>query len=186
LVRFSELLLKIPDGLGAILSKQKKALGSNFLPSWAEKCSAGQKKALASTILLSTRSLALDIFLPPPIEASSARLCPVLYRLTPSFPPCLPPPPPWLPVHQCNMEGGVDQAIIDRWQLRRLVRRDGHPRRGRSLAEEDNDGYCWRMDDPPDDVMAAVMLLDEHREKTSELSTLCEDDHTQHECAAGA
>ena len=42
------------------------------------------------------------------------------------------------------------------------------------------------MDDPPDDVIAAVMRLDERREKTAELSALCEDDHTQHECAAGA
>ena len=42
------------------------------------------------------------------------------------------------------------------------------------------------MDDPPDDVIAAVMCLDERREKTAELSALCEDDHTQHECAAGA
>ena len=42
------------------------------------------------------------------------------------------------------------------------------------------------MDDPPDDVIAAVTRLDERREKTTELSALCEDDHTQHECAAGA
>ena len=84
------------------------------------------------------------------------------------------------------MEGGVDQAIIDRWQLRRLVRGDGRPGRGQSLAEEDNGDYCWRMDDPPDDVIAAVMVLDESREKTAELYALCEDDHTQHECAASA
>ena len=80
------------------------------------------------------------------------------------------------------MEGRVDQAIIDRWQLRRWVRGDGRPGRGLSLAEEDDDEYRWRMDDPPDDVIAAVMCLDERREKTAELSALCEDDHTQHEC----
>jgi hypothetical protein len=84
------------------------------------------------------------------------------------------------------MEGGVDKAIVDCWQLRRLVREDGRPGNGRSLAEEDNDEYHWRMDDPPDDVIAAVTHLDERREKTAELSALCEDDHTQHECAAGA
>ena len=77
------------------------------------------------------------------------------------------------------MEGGVDQAIIDRRQLRRLVRGDGRPGRGQSLAEEDDDEYCWRMDDPLDDVIAA-------REKTAELFALCKDDHTQHECAASA
>ena len=71
-----------------------------------------------------------------------------------------------------NMEGGGDQAIIDSWQLR--------------LAEEDDDDYRWRMESPPDDVIAAVTRLDERREKTAELSTLCEDDHTQHECVAGA
>jgi len=43
-----------------------------------------------------------------------------------------------------NMEGGGNQAIIDRWQLR--------------LAEEDDDDYCWRMDSPPDDVIAAVCV----------------------------
>ena len=84
------------------------------------------------------------------------------------------------------MEGGVDQAIIDCWQLRRLVRGDGRPGRGRSLQEEDDDEYRWRMDDPPDDVIAAVTRLDERREKTAELSPLCEDNHTQHACAAGA
>jgi len=83
------------------------------------------------------------------------------------------------------MEGGVDQAIIDRWQLCRLVRGDGRPGRGRSLAEEDDDEYRWRMDNPPDDVIAAVTRLDEHREKTAELSALLKVDHTQHECAAG-
>ena len=84
------------------------------------------------------------------------------------------------------MEGGVDQAIIDRWQLRRLVRGDGRPGRGQSLAEEDDDKYRWRMDDPPDDVIAVVTRLDKCREKTAEFSALYEDDHTQHECAASA
>ena len=81
---------------------------------------------------------------------------------------------------------GGRPGYLDRWQLRRLVRGDGRPGRGLSLAEEDDDEYRWRMDDPPDDVIAAVMRLDERREKTAELSALCEDDHTQHECAAGA
>ena len=59
------------------------------------------------------------------------------------------------------MEGGVDQAIIDRWQLRRLVKGDGRSGRGRSLMEEDDNEYRGRMDDPPDDVIAAVTRLDE-------------------------
>ena len=42
------------------------------------------------------------------------------------------------------------------------------------------------MEFPPDDVIAAVTHLDERREKTAELSPLCEDNHTQHACAAGA
>ena len=42
------------------------------------------------------------------------------------------------------------------------------------------------MEDPPDDVIAAVTRLDERREKTAELSALCEDDHMQHEFAVGA
>jgi len=47
------------------------------------------------------------------------------------------------------MEGGGDQAIIDRWQLR--------------LAEEDDDDYRWRMDSPPDDVIAAVTHMADER-----------------------
>ena len=82
------------------------------------------------------------------------------------------------------MDGVADRDIFDRWQKRRLVRRDDE--RGRSLAEEDDDEYRHRMDDPPDDVVAAWMRLDECREKTAELSPLYKDDHTQHECAAGA
>ena len=56
------------------------------------------------------------------------------------------------------MEGVADRDIVDRWQKRRLVRRDDE--RGRSLAEEDNDEYCHRMDDPPDYVVAAWTRLD--------------------------
>ena len=48
--------------------------------------------------------------------------------------------------------------------------------------EEDDKEYRWRMDDPPDDVIAAVAPLGECREKTAELSALCKDNHTQHEC----
>ena len=143
----------------------------------------GSSASLCPVLYRSTPSFPPS--LPPPIEASSASLCPILYRSMPSFPPCCPPPPPRLPVHQRNMEGGVDQAIIDHWQLRCLVRGDGRPGRGRSLAEEDDDEYRWRMDDPPDDVIAAVTRLDERREKTAELSALWKVDHTQHECAAG-
>ena len=51
------------------------------------------------------------------------------------------------------MEGVADRDIVDRWQKRRLVRRDDE--RGRSLAEEDNDEYRYRMDDPPEYVVAA-------------------------------
>ena len=52
--------------------------------------------------------------------------------------------------------------------------------------EEDDDEYRWRMDNPPDDVIAVVTRLDKCREKTAEFSALYEDDHTQHECAASA
>ena len=82
------------------------------------------------------------------------------------------------------MEGVANRDIADRWQKRCLVRRDDS--RGQSLAEEDDDEYCHRMDDPPDDVVAAWMRLDECREKTAKLSPLYKDDHTQHECATGA
>ena len=78
------------------------------------------------------------------------------------------------------MEGGVDRDIIARWQRRRLVRGDGRPGRGRNLEEEDDNEYRARMDDPPDDVVAAVTRLSEHREKTAK------DNLTQHKCAAGA
>ena len=44
------------------------------------------------------------------------------------------------------------------------------------LEEEDDDKYAWRMNDPLNDFLAA-------RRK---LSSLCKDNHTQHECAAGA
>jgi hypothetical protein len=46
-----------------------------------------------------------------------------------------------------NMEWRGDQASIDRWQLR--------------LAEEDDDDYCWRMNSPPDEVIAAVTRIEE-------------------------
>ena len=72
------------------------------------------------------------------------------------LPPLLSPLSPQLPVHQRNMEGRVDRAIIDRWRQRRLVRGDGRPGRGRGLEEEDNDEYQPRMEFPPDDVVAAV------------------------------
>jgi hypothetical protein len=79
------------------------------------------------------------------------------------------------------MEGRVDQSIIDHWQLRRLVRGDGRPGRGRSLEEEDDDEYQSRMEFPPDDVIAAVTRLAERQEKTAELSAIREDNRTQHE-----
>ena len=82
------------------------------------------------------------------------------------------------------MEGVADRYIVDRWKKRRLVRRDDE--RGRGLVEEDDNEYCHRMDDPPDDVVAAWTRLDKSREKTVELSRLFNDDHTQNECAAGA
>ena len=53
------------------------------------------------------------------------------------------------------------------------------------LAEEDVEKYAWRMNDPTNDVLAAAARLNK-QEKTAELSALCEDNHTQHECAAGA
>jgi len=52
-----------------------------------------------------------------------------------------------------NMEGGDDQAIINCWQLR--------------LAEEDDDDYRWRMESPPDDVIAAVTRMADERLGTS-------------------
>ena len=52
-----------------------------------------------------------------------------------------------------NMEGRVDQAIIDCWRQRRLGRGDGRPERGRGLEDEDNDEYQSRMEFPPDDVV---------------------------------
>jgi hypothetical protein len=53
------------------------------------------------------------------------------------------------------------------------------------LAEEDNDKYAWRMNDPPNDFLAAVARWNE-QEMVAELSALCKEDHTQHECAASA
>ena len=61
-----------------------------------------------------------------------------------------------------------------------MVRGDGRPGRGQNLEEEDDNEYRARMDDPPDDVVAAVTRLNERREKTAE------DNLTQHKCAAGA
>jgi hypothetical protein len=79
------------------------------------------------------------------------------------------------------MEGRVDQSFIDHWQLRRLVRGDGRPGRGRSLEEEDDDEYQSRMEFPPDYIIAAVTRLAERQEKTAELSAIREDNRTQHE-----
>ena len=57
-----------------------------------------------------------------------------------------------------NMEGGGDQAIIDRWQLR--------------LAEEDDNDYRWRMDSPPDDVIAAATRMDERLGRSGSSSSV--------------
>ena len=70
------------------------------------------------------------------------------------------------------MEGGVDQAIIDCWQLR--------------LAEEDDDDYRWRMDSPPDDVIAAVTRLDEHLGRSGSSGSSVEVSTTAHQAAPAA
>ena len=137
--------------------------------------SDGQKKRSRATF--AEHLLPSTLFsLPPPIEA----YLPV-FRPRPLQAAALLPPlssPLSLPVHQRKMEGGGGQDIVDRWRQRRLARRDD--RRGRSLAEENDDNYRHRMDDPPDYVVAAWTRLDKSREKTAELSALYEDDHTQH------
>ena len=61
------------------------------------------------------------------------------------------------------MEGGArsDQAIIDQFQQRQMVRGDVRPGGGQTLEEEDDDKYQSRHDNPPEYVLAAVMRQNE-------------------------